>query len=62
MLFEIKCLIVCYNNIAIFGFKNYNGTIHPSRCIESVIILGDKLINTLENIGYIILESNREIL
>lgn len=59
MLSEVKYLIVCYNNIAIFGLKKINDTIYSYKCIEVTKLLGNKLIETLNSIGYIIRKESK---
>lgn len=60
MLTEIKYLIICYNNLAIYGLKEYKENLYSKKCIESTKILGNKLKNTLDSIGYIVLQNKRE--
>jgi hypothetical protein len=60
MLSEVKYLIVCYNNIAIFGLKEIDNYLYSYKCIESVKILGNKLAETLSSIGYIILQNKED--
>lgn len=54
MLYEIKCLIVCYNNISKYGLYKIENNINSFKCVEMVNFLGDKLIKTLSSIGYVV--------
>ena len=60
MLSEIKYLILCYNSIVIHGLYTLNETIYSKKSINTTKILGNKLKETLDSIGYIILQNKRE--
>jgi len=60
MLSEIKYLIICYNSIVIHGLYILNETIYSKKSINTIKVLGNKLKETLDSIGYIILQNKRE--
>ena len=60
LLSEFKSLIVAYNNIAIFGLVNNNNLMYSKKCIDIALKLGNNLAETLNSIGYIVLQSPRK--
>ena len=60
LLSEIKSLVVCYNNIAVFGLLKHNNSILSKKCIDIATTLGESLISNLNSIGYIVLNHKRE--
>ena len=54
-LYEIKNLILCYNNILIYGLvKDNNGQIRIKKEIEYNNILSNNFLKTFKNIGFIV--------
>lgn len=60
LLSEIKSLIVCYNNIAVFGLLNHGDSMFSKKCIDIAAKLGESLISNLNSIGYVVLSHKRE--
>lgn len=60
LLSEIKSLIVSYNNIAVFGLVRNKDKIYSKKCIDIATRLGNNLVETLNSIGYIVLQDSRE--
>lgn len=54
-LYEIKNLILCYNNILIYGLvKDYKGQIRIKKEVEYNNILSNNFLNTFKNIGLVV--------
>jgi len=59
LLNELKCLIVAYNNIAVYGLCRVRDTLYSKKCVDVSRLLGEKLFDTLNSIGYVVLSEKR---